>query len=71
LEGKRKTLYEEVWECRFPRQQTAESPSTPTFPPGLAESLHLLFKDETTDPPADVSDDKKAKAKFEHNLLGP
>jgi hypothetical protein len=69
LKEKRKTLYEEVWECRFPRQQTIESPSIPTFPPDLAESLRLRFKDETTDPPTDVLDDKKVKAKFEHNLL--
>jgi hypothetical protein len=35
----------------------------------LAEGLRPSLKDETTNPPHDVSDDKKVKVKFEHNLL--
>jgi hypothetical protein len=48
--AKERTLFEEIWECRFPRRQTIEEDllTLQALAPDMAEDLHSLFKEAVT-----------------------
>jgi hypothetical protein len=57
------TLYEAVWECRFPRRQTLEEEllTLHALPPDMIEDLHSLFKEAVTDSLASILGQKEAR----------
>ena len=61
---KARTLYEEVWGCRFPERQTVEEDllALQVLAPDMAEDLHLLFKEAVTDSLASILGQKEARA---------
>lgn len=61
---KGRTLYEEVWECRFPRRLTIEEEllSLRELDPHLAEDLHSLFNEAVTDSLANIMEESGARA---------
>jgi hypothetical protein len=61
---KARTLYEEIWECRFPKRQTIEEDllSLQALTPDMAEDLHSLFKEAVTDSLASILGQNEARA---------
>ncbi len=59
-----RTLFEEVWECRFPRRQTIEEDllALQTLAPDRIEDLRALFKEAVTYSLARLLGDKEARA---------
>jgi hypothetical protein len=60
---KTKTLYEEIWECRFPKKQTIEedSLSLQVLAPDMVEDLHSLFEEAVTDSLARILGENEAR----------
>jgi hypothetical protein len=60
---KARTLYEEVWGCRFPKRQTIEEDllALQILAPDMAEDLHSLFKEAVTDSFANILGQKEAR----------
>ena len=58
------TLYEEVWECRFPKKLTTEEVlfTLNVLDPYLAEDVHSLFSEAVTDSLANVLEESGARA---------
>ncbi|MGD0477395.1 MAG: hypothetical protein ABSB29_04405 [Nitrososphaerales archaeon] len=61
---KEKTLYEEIWECRFPKRKTLEEEllTLQALAPDMIEDLHSLFKEAVTDSLANILGQKEARA---------
>ena len=61
---KPRTLYEEIWECRFPKKQTIEEDllSLQVLAPDMVEDLHSLFKEAVTDSLARILGENEARA---------
>lgn len=61
---KGRTLFEEVWESRFPRRQTVEEEllDLQVLAPDMIEDLHALFKEAVTDSIANILDEYEARA---------
>lgn len=61
---KEKTLYEEVWEYRFPKRQTIEEEllALRELDPHLAKDLHSLFSEAVTDSLANILEESGARA---------
>jgi hypothetical protein len=61
---KGRTLYEEVWECRFPKKLTIEEVllSLNVLDPHLAEDIHSLFSEAVADSLANVLEESGARA---------
>jgi hypothetical protein len=57
------TLYEAVWECRFPRRQTVEEEllTLRALAPDMIEDLHSLFKEAVTDSLAKILGEDEAR----------
>lgn len=58
------TLYEEVWECRFPRRQTIEEEllALQALAPDMLEDLRSLFKEAVTNSLANILGENEARA---------
>jgi hypothetical protein len=58
-----KTLYEEVWGCRFPKRQTIEEDllALQILAPDMIGDLHSLFKEAVTDSLANILGQKEAR----------
>jgi hypothetical protein len=61
---KGRTLFEEVWESRFPRRQTVEEEllDLQVLAPNMIEDLHALFKEAVTDSIANILGGNEARA---------
>ncbi len=59
-----RTLFEEVWECRFPKRQTVEEDllALQTLAPDRIEDLRALFKEAVTYSLASLLGDNEARA---------
>ncbi len=59
-----RTLYEEVWECRFPRRQTIEEDllALQALAPDRIEDLRVLFKEAVTYSLANLLGDREARS---------
>ncbi|MGD0396434.1 MAG: hypothetical protein ABSB26_05950 [Nitrososphaerales archaeon] len=59
-----KSLYEEVWECRFPRRQTVEEDllALQALAPVMVEDLYSLFKEAVTDSFVNILGGNEARA---------
>jgi hypothetical protein len=62
--AKVRTLYEEIWECRFPKRQTVEEDllALQVLAPDMAEDLHCLFKEAVTDTLASILGQNEARS---------
>jgi hypothetical protein len=61
---RRRTLYQEVWECRFPKRQTIEEEllTLQAIAPDMAEDLYSLFEEAVTDSLANILEESGARA---------
>jgi hypothetical protein len=58
------TLYEEVWECRFPKREVVEEELLDliALAPDLIKDLRSLFKEAVTDSLANILPENEARA---------
>jgi hypothetical protein len=61
---KGRTLYEEIWECRFPKRQTIEEElfDLQALAPDMIEDLRSVFKESVTDSMANLLNEDEARA---------